>query len=154
MFRAQAEPLLSLRKKCFLGLRHPSSGSFVSSIAMSFNSLDSKTSPHSWHSTYSDSSSRETICTCGCLQCSGLTFFREECEGWPGVINLSTVQLSRGKYVFTKFAIFCGGELRMSSTQRADVIVSSMPVITVRAVRAAGIGTKCAGAVKYDDERE
>jgi hypothetical protein len=70
------------------------------------------------------------------LHCSGLTFFREECEGWLSVIKLSTVQLSRGKCVFTKFAIFCGGEPRMSSTQRADVIVSSMPVITVRAVRA------------------
>ena len=39
----------------------------LSSMAMSLNSLDSKTSPHSRHSTYSDSSSRLTICTRGCL---------------------------------------------------------------------------------------
>src|SRR5579871_1733484 len=34
---------------------------------MSLNSLDSKISPHSLHSTNSDSSSRLTICTRGCL---------------------------------------------------------------------------------------
>src|ERR1019366_1094400 len=75
---------------------YSASGSFFSSIAMSFNSLDSKTSPHSWHSTYSDSSSRETICTRGCLHCSGLTFFCGECDGWLCVINLSTIQLLSG----------------------------------------------------------
>jgi hypothetical protein len=53
------------------------------------------------------------------LHCSGLTFFLEDGEGWPGVIKLSTVQLSRGKCVFSKFAIFCGGEPRMSSTPGA-----------------------------------
>src|SRR5271170_2486428 len=63
---------------------------------MSFNSLDSKTSPHSWHSTYSDSSSRETICTRGCLHCSGVTFFWGDCDGWLNVINLPTVHLARG----------------------------------------------------------
>ncbi len=35
---------------------------------MSLNSLDSKISPHSLHSTNSESSSRPTICTRGCLQ--------------------------------------------------------------------------------------
>jgi len=39
-----------------------------SSMFMSLNSLDSKTSPHSLHSTNSESSSRPTICTRGCLQ--------------------------------------------------------------------------------------
>src|SRR4051794_40045885 len=39
----------------------------LSSIAMSLNSLESKTSPHSLHSTYSASSSRDTICTRRCL---------------------------------------------------------------------------------------
>ncbi len=112
MFRAQAEPLLSLRKKCFRDWRYSSSGAFFSSIAMSFNSLDSKTSPHTWHSTYSDSSSRETICTCGCLHCSGLTFFWEDGEGWLSVINVSTVRPLRGNVVFPELAIFCGGELK------------------------------------------
>src|SRR5882724_1455283 len=38
-----------------------------SSMDMSLNSLDSKTSPHSWHSTNSASSSRATTRTRGCL---------------------------------------------------------------------------------------
>src|SRR5579864_4786034 len=38
-----------------------------SSMFMSLNSLDSKISPHSLHSTNSESSSRLTICTRGCL---------------------------------------------------------------------------------------
>src|ERR1700730_14044760 len=37
-------------------------------MLMSSNSLDSKMSPHSRHSTNSASSSRLTICTRGCLQ--------------------------------------------------------------------------------------
>src|SRR5579864_7732877 len=42
---------------------------------ISLNSLDSKISPHSLHSTNSASSSRLTICTRGCLQgCFVLTF--------------------------------------------------------------------------------
>jgi hypothetical protein len=44
-----------------------------SSIFMSLNSLESKTSPHSLHSTNSDSSSRPTICTRGCLQAGFLS---------------------------------------------------------------------------------
>src|SRR5215470_11660431 len=43
-----------------------------SSMAMSLNSLASKTSPHSLHSTNSLSSSRATICTRGCLQDLGI----------------------------------------------------------------------------------
>ena len=39
-----------------------------SSMAISLNSSESKTSPHSRHSTYSVSSWRETIRTLGCLQ--------------------------------------------------------------------------------------
>jgi hypothetical protein len=59
---------------------------------MSFNSLDSNTSPHSWHSTYSDSSSRETILTLGCLHCSGVSFFSEDGDCRLNVINLATVE--------------------------------------------------------------
>src|SRR5271157_220572 len=44
------------------------SGSAFSSISMSRNSSESKTSPQSWHSTYSVSSCRETMRTLGCLQ--------------------------------------------------------------------------------------
>src|SRR5208337_745921 len=44
------------------------SGSAVSSISMSRNSSESKTSPQSWHSTNSVSSCRETMRTLGCLQ--------------------------------------------------------------------------------------
>src|ERR1700675_3661895 len=40
----------------------------LSSIFMSLNSLDSKISPHSLHSTNSESSVRRTICTGGGLQ--------------------------------------------------------------------------------------
>jgi len=53
-------------------------------------------------------------------------------------------------WVFPEFAIFCGGELRMSSTQRAQVIVSSMTGVTVRVQELA----PNALVVKYDDERE
>ena len=80
---------------------HCSSGSFFSSIAMSFNSLDSKTSPHSWHSTYSDSSSRETICTRGCLHCSGATFFWADCDGWLSVINFVDCSTLERKWAFS-----------------------------------------------------
>ena len=45
-----------------------SSLSAFSSIAISLNSSESNTSPHSRHSTYSVSSCRETIRTLGCLQ--------------------------------------------------------------------------------------
>jgi hypothetical protein len=51
-----------------LGKTQASSGLMFSSMAMSLNSLDSKTSPHSWHSTNSASSSRATTRTRGCLQ--------------------------------------------------------------------------------------
>src|SRR5271154_3691398 len=86
---------------------HSSSGSFFSSMAMSFNSLDSKTSPHSWHSTYSASSSRETICTRGCLHWSGLIFFLGDCDGRLGVINLPTIDLPRIGAILRRFAAGC-----------------------------------------------
>jgi len=99
---------------------HSSSGAFFSSIAMSFNSLASKTSPHSWHSTYSDSSSRETICTRGCLHCSGLTFFGGGGDGWLDIINLPTVHLSRGNVHFVlNGRYFAASGSRMSSTHGA-----------------------------------
>lgn len=83
------------------GVRYSSSRRRLSSISISLNSLDSNTSPHSLHSTYSESSSRDTICTCGCLQWSGLTFCLEDCEGWIGVMASRTVRLSQkgGRFV-------------------------------------------------------
>src|SRR5581483_2824569 len=54
---------------------------------MSLNSLDSKISPQRRHSTNSASSSRETICTRGCLHCSMLVLFSGNCGGGIGVIN-------------------------------------------------------------------
>src|SRR3954465_15038238 len=67
-------------------LNYVSSRSLVSSIIMSLNSLDSKISPHSLHSTYSESSSRDTICTRGCLHgCAG--GFAVADGGGMGVIN-------------------------------------------------------------------
>src|SRR5882724_11687603 len=61
--------------------------SFVSSMIMSLNSLDSKISPHSLHSTNSESSSRATICTRGCLHGGMLLFFSGSWDGGDGVIN-------------------------------------------------------------------
>ena len=49
------------RSSFVAGVAYSSSNSLFSSIAISFNSLDSNTSPHSLHSTYSESSSRDTI---------------------------------------------------------------------------------------------
>ena len=60
---------ISLRLVRFSKTRAQISLSWVrSSMFMSLNSLDSKISPHSLHSTNSQSSSRLTICTRGCLQ--------------------------------------------------------------------------------------
>src|SRR5262249_8301561 len=61
--------LLCVRRELasMAGQGYVSSVVILSSMAMSLNSLDSKTSPHSRHSTYSASSSRLTICTRGCL---------------------------------------------------------------------------------------
>ena len=64
-----------------------SSSSLVSSIFMSLNSLDSKISPHSRHSTNSASSSRDTICTRGCLHAGMLLLFSGTCGGGIRVIN-------------------------------------------------------------------
>ena len=60
---------------------------FVSSMIMSLNSLDSKISPHSLHSTNSESSSRATICTRGCLHGAMSLFFSGVGDGEDGVIN-------------------------------------------------------------------
>src|SRR4051812_48849169 len=62
-------------------------GSFSSSMIMSLNSLDSKISPHSLHSTNSESSSRATIWTRGCLQGALSVFFSGSGDDGDGVIN-------------------------------------------------------------------
>ncbi len=61
--------------------------SLVSSMIMSLNSLDSKISPHSLHSTNSESSSRATICTRGCLHGAMSFWFSGVGDGEDGVIN-------------------------------------------------------------------
>ena len=67
---------------------HESLDWVFSSIPMSLNSLDSKISPHSRHSTNSSSSWRATICTRGCLHFSmSFLSLRGACEGGMGVIN-------------------------------------------------------------------
>jgi len=113
---------------------------------MSFNSLDSKTSPHSWHSTYSDSSSRETICTRGCLHSSGLTFCWGDRDGWLGVINLSTAQFWRGNVAFCpELAIFCGGKQRVVKYLKKAVVGQSDqtdPLPRKRTSYSACFGTK------------
>jgi len=82
---------------------YSSSRPFRSSIAISLNSLDSNTSPHSLHLTYSESSSRETICTCGCLHWSGVTFcFLAGCDGWIGVICFPRYRLSGRVCILTR----------------------------------------------------
>ena len=97
---------------------YSSSLSFVSSILISLNSLDSNMSPHSLHSTNSESSSRETIWTCGCLQSSLLTFCLGGWEGWFGVIDIAKcVAVGRGWSIFSKLAVFCDGTAEMSSPQ-------------------------------------
>src|SRR5205807_2188427 len=56
---------------------------------MSLNSLESKTSPHSWHSTNSASSSRATTRTRGCRQSFCISVVLEDCfsgEIWTGFI--------------------------------------------------------------------
>jgi hypothetical protein len=100
-----------------------SSRSFVSSILISLNSLDSKMSPHSLHSTYSESSSRETICTCGCLQSSRLIFCWLGCEGCLGVIAVAKCVAMEGgcSVLCSKLAVFCDGPSEMSSPQSQGV---------------------------------
>ena len=110
---------------------YSSSPSFVSSILISLNSLDSNMSPHSLHSTYSESSSRETICTSGCLQSSRLIFCcesccLEDCEGWLGIIGLKKcVAMEEGVSRCSRnFPVFCDGPVFMSSPQKS---VSATP---------------------------
>ncbi len=66
-----------------------------SSIAISINSAESKTSPHDWHSTNSASSSRATILTIGCLHLAFIGGGYCECYGFcPSQPTLST-EISR-----------------------------------------------------------
>src|ERR1700758_3789095 len=65
--RANLRRTYVIRCAVGVGTDQASSDCARSSMAISLNSLDSKTSPHSRHSTYSVSSSRLTICTRGCL---------------------------------------------------------------------------------------
>src|ERR1700747_1231417 len=62
-------------------------------MAMSLNSLDSKTSPHSRHSQDSVSSSRLTICTRGCLHWFMILLCLGSCDG--GWLHNSGWQLRR-----------------------------------------------------------
>ena len=79
-----------------------------SSMFMSLNSLDSKISPHSLHSTNSDSSSRLTICTRGCLQgCFVLTF-----EGGTG-----------------DFAVMLSGESRRCTSFRGNIAPEFLGIV-------------------------
>jgi hypothetical protein len=72
-----------------------------SSMAMSLNSAESKTSPHFWHSTNSASSSRATILTMGCLHLTVIWGDIRECYGFcPSLATLSTA-ISTG---------FCGAD--------------------------------------------
>src|SRR5205807_9306747 len=59
----------------------------LSSMAMSRNSLASKISPHSRHSTNSASSSRATICTRGCLHSGMSLLFSGNSDGGIGFID-------------------------------------------------------------------
>src|SRR6185437_3084981 len=66
--RSPGQPALSEDEGASPPQPPSSSSSGFSSIAMSRNSSESKTSPQSWHSTNSMSSSRATTRTLGCLQ--------------------------------------------------------------------------------------
>src|SRR6185437_14478859 len=66
--RSPGQPALSEDEGASPPQPSSSSSSGFSSIAMSRNSSESKTSPQSWHSTNSMSSSRATTRTLGCLQ--------------------------------------------------------------------------------------
>src|SRR5580698_1036556 len=82
-----------------------SSSGVCSSMFMSLNSLDSKISPHSLHSTNSDSSSRLTICTRGCLQGWRCTTF---CGGAGnlGVINPEGHEKKHEAWISPEFPVF------------------------------------------------
>lgn|SRR5438132_1216482 len=97
---------------------YDSSLNFVSSIIMSLNSLDSKISPHSLHSTYSESSSRDTICTRGCLH-GGLGSFAGADGGEMGVINPVYERPAReGRAKLRKLAVFLALARQLSSLFR------------------------------------
>src|SRR4051812_23613150 len=102
-------------------LNYVSSRSLVSSIIMSLNSLDSKISPHSLHSTYSESSSRETICTRGCLH-GGLGTFAAAEGGGMGVINPVCERAVREDQAkLRKLAVFLALARQLSSIFRAEL---------------------------------
>src|SRR5206468_10929155 len=56
-------------------------------MVISLNSLDSNTSPHSRHSTNSESSSRDTMRTRGCLHSAMLLLFSGTEDGVIGFID-------------------------------------------------------------------
>src|ERR1035438_4719564 len=87
--------------------RRQSSLSWVpSSIFMSLNSLDSNISPHSLHSTNSDSSSRLTICTRGCLQGCFASRLGEEAVDFA-LIDWESVHTNQGKTLSSsEFPVF------------------------------------------------
>src|SRR5258708_39543395 len=94
---------------------------------MSFNSLGPKTAPHSWHSTYSDSSSRDTIFTRGWLYCSRLTLFGGVCDGWLDIITCRLFTLERKCAFCTELAIFCGGEIKDVKCFLVSCLISNKP---------------------------
>ena len=71
---------------------------------MSWNSSESKTSPHSRHSTNSASSCRETIRTLGCLQTVAIAFkFDRYSAGFP-LLHYRAIPCQRGIAAFTALA--------------------------------------------------
>lgn len=110
---------------------YDSSVNFVSSIIMSLNSLDSKISPHSLHSTYSESSSRDTICTRGCLH-GGLGTFAEADGGGIGVINPVYERPAReGRAKLRKLAVFLALARPLSSLFRTGLPPVQYPYLSL-----------------------
>src|SRR5262245_54159997 len=88
-----------------------SSGRMLSSIAMSLNSLESKTSPHSWHSTNSASSSRATTRTRGCRQSFFISVVSGGCfavgEVW--IVLIFALRREPENALVTNFGYFYAG---------------------------------------------
>src|SRR5207245_10893095 len=68
-------------------LAQSSSLSSLALMVLSLNALDSNTAPHSRHSTNSESSSRDTMRTRGCLHSAMLLLFSGTEDGGIGFIN-------------------------------------------------------------------
>ena len=143
MFSGMATAL-SLRKKCFRGARHSSSGAFFSSIAMSFIHRTENVAAFLGIPHIRSLSSRQTTAL-GMFSPFGTDFLL---GGWRGLagrhkrVDRSTLEQGG----FCPIAeIFCGGEAKMSSTWRR--------LAGQRCYRVE-IGTKRASAVKDHDERE